>query len=216
MEKELYKSIIGQGVTMITEERFETIIQHKDHVLSLDGDIVECGVWKGGMSIFLSKVFNSKNMWVCDSFEGCQDPRTGKYSFPGEGHTKGLYAINLETVKNNFKLFDALDEPRVSFLQGYVKDTLQPSTCPIKKISLLRIDVDSYSATLEVLDYLYPKVTPGGLIIFDDSCLHESKSAIMHFAEREPNIELKHTITNQTITLPTQEKLPCGCYFIKP
>lgn len=216
MEKELYKSIINQGVTMITEERFETILQHKDHVLSLDGDIVECGVWKGGMSIFLSKIFNNKNMWVCDSFEGCQDPQNGKYSFPGERHAKGLYAIDLETVKNNFKLFGALDEPRVSFLQGYVKDTLEPSICPIQKISLLRIDVDSYSATLEVLDYLYPKVVPGGLIIFDDSCLNESKLAITHFIEREPNIELKHTITNQKITLPVDEQLPCGCYFIKP
>lgn len=215
MEKELYKSIINQGVTMITEERFETIIQHKDHVLSLEGDIVECGVWKGGMSIFLSKVFKNKNMWVCDSFEGCQDPRNGKYSYPQDRHTKGLYAIDLETVKNNFKAFTALDEPRVSFLQGYVKDTLEPSVCPIQKISLLRVDVDSYSATLEVLDYLYPKVVPGGLIIFDDSCLDESKLAITHFAEREPGIELKHTVTHEIISLPTQSKLPCGCYFIK-
>ena len=72
--KEIYKEIINQGITMISEERFENIIKYKDDISKLKGDIVECGVWAGGMSIFLSKLFPTKNIWVCDSYEGCQDP----------------------------------------------------------------------------------------------------------------------------------------------
>ena len=43
--KEIYKDIINQGITMVSEERFETILRYKDNISKIDGDIVECGVW---------------------------------------------------------------------------------------------------------------------------------------------------------------------------
>ena len=215
MQEELIERVISEGVTMVSRERFDTILRYKNSISKLKGDIVECGVWQGGMSIFLSKLFKEKNVWVCDSFEGCADPGSGKYTFDAESHGKGLYAVSLETVKENFTKYGALDEPRVSFLKGFVGDTLKPEVCPIKKISLLRIDVDSYSATLETLDYLYPKVVSGGLVIFDDSCLIEGVTAIQTFADREKSIKFKHTVTGEDIDI-AKDTLPCGCYFIKP
>jgi O-methyltransferase len=214
--KDLYRDIIEQKITMVSEERFETILEHQKNISDIDGDIVECGVWAGGMSIFLSKLFPSKNIWVCDSYEGCQDTAEAKYQFAGETHGLGLYAMSLENVKQNFANYGLENDPRINFLKGFVRDTLKPETCPIKTISLLRIDVDSYSATLEVLDYLYPKVKKGGIVIFDDSCLHESHNAMLTFLEREPKIIFKHTITGETINIKGGNKLPCGCYFIKP
>ena len=214
--REIYKDIINQGITMVSEERFETILRYKDNISKIDGDIVECGVWAGGMSIFLSKLFSTKNIWVCDSYEGCQNPSDGNYHFEYEQHTKGMYAISLETVKDNFIKYNLPDDKRINFLKGWVKDTLKPEICPIKDIALLRIDVDSYSATLEVLDYLYSKVKSGGIIIFDDSCLSESHHAMITFLEREPNIIFKHTSTGETIDIKSGNSLPCGCYFIKP
>jgi O-methyltransferase len=214
--KDLYKDIIDQKITMVSEERFETILRYQEDISNIDGDIVECGVWAGGMSIFLSKLFPTKNIWVCDSYEGCQNPSDGKYQFAGEAHGAGLYAVSLGTVQQNFANYGLKNDPRINFLKGFVRDTLQPETCPIKTISLLRIDVDSYSATLEVLDYLYPKVKKGGMVIFDDSCLHESHSAMLTFLERNPKIIFKHTITGETIDIKRKNSLPCGCYFIKP
>ncbi len=201
---------------MVTEERFETILMHKDLIEKIDGDIVECGVWAGGMSIFLSKIFPTKNIWVCDSYEGCQDPLEAKYQFDGESHGSGLYSVDLQTVKNNFEKHGLLDDHRIHFLKGFVKDVLKPEICDIKTISLLRIDVDSYSATLETLDYLYEKVKKGGIIIFDDSCLHECKTAMLNFLKKYPKIILKHPITGKEIYIKDEEKLPCGCFFIKP
>jgi O-methyltransferase/macrocin O-methyltransferase/8-demethyl-8-(2,3-dimethoxy-alpha-L-rhamnosyl)tetracenomycin-C 4'-O-methyltransferase len=214
--KEIYKDIINQGITMVSEERFETILRYKDNISKIDGDIVECGVWAGGMSIFLSKLFPTKKIWVCDSYEGCQNPSDGDYYFENEKHTKGMYSISLETVKDNFIKNNLPDDKRINFLKGWVKDTLKPEICPIKDIALLRIDVDSYSATLEVLDYLYSKVKSGGIIIFDDSCLSESHHAMITFLEKKPNIIFKHTSTGETIDIKSGNSLPCGCYFIKP
>jgi hypothetical protein len=214
--RELYKDLIKQNITMVSDERFENILKYKNDVLNLKGDIVECGVWAGGMSIFLSKLFLTKNIWVCDSYEGCQDPSKGKYQFDDERHSSGLYSVSLEEVKKNFNKYDLLHDPRIKFLKGFVKDTLQPEICEIQQISLLRIDVDSYSATLEVLDYLYSKVVTNGMIIFDDSCLRESHQAMITFLEREPNIIIKDPTTDEVINIKELSSLPCGCYFIKP
>jgi hypothetical protein len=214
--KEIYKDIINQGITMVSEERFETILRYKDNISKIDGDIVECGVWAGGMSIFLSKLFPTKKIWVCDSYEGCQNPSDGDYYFENEKHTKGMYSVSLEVVKDNFIKNNLPDDKRINFLKGWVKDTLKPEICPIKDIALLRIDVDSYSSTLEVLDYLYSKVKSGGIIIFDDSCLNESHHAMITFLEKKPNIIFKHTSTGETIDIKSGNSLPCGCYFIKP
>lgn len=213
---DLYRDIINSGITMVTEERFECIIRHQEHISKIKGDVVECGVWAGGMSIFLSKLFSKKDVWVCDSYEGCQNPSEGKYYFEREGHSEGLYAVNLDTVKNNFAKYDLYEDNRIKFLKGFVRDTLKPDVCNIENISLLRIDVDSYSATLEVLDYLFPKVSSGGIVIFDDSCLTESKSAMLTFLEREPHIVFKNTTDDKIIDITKIDPLPCGCFFIKP
>lgn len=210
--KDLVNKLINNEVTMVSEERFTTVINHKEQILTTPGDVVECGVWKGGMSIFLSQIFDKKNIWVCDSFEGCQDPNMGKYVHIGERHTLGMYAVSLEEVQENFKEYNALDESRVKFLKGWVKDTLHPDICPIEKISLLRVDVDSYSATLEVLDYLYDKVSLGGVIIFDDMCLGECKSAVRDFINRGNDIILYHPSTGEEVDI---NEAPCGSYTIK-
>jgi hypothetical protein len=200
---------------MVTEERFDLFMKYKNDIDKLDGDIVECGVWRGGMSIFLAKCFNDKQIWVCDSFEGCQDPQKGKYEYLAETHTQGLYAINIQEVKTNFINYGfVVNDPRIKFLKGFVKDTLDPSICEISKISILRIDVDAYSATMEVLDALYDKVEPGGYIIFDDSCLSTCHSAMKIFFERIGKSTVIEPNTYTTLSVYSNT-LPCGCFIQK-
>lgn len=213
--KELINKIRQERITMISEERFNCILDKKDYLDTIGGDVVECGVWKGGMSIFLSKLFPDKKIWVCDSYEGCQDPNLGKYQYESERHSLGMYAISLEEVKNNFAKYKALDDSRVSFLKGWVRDTLRPEVCEIRNISLLRVDVDSYSATMEVLEYLYDKVVPGGMIIFDDICLHESRDAIKKFFIDSDITEVFEPTNHSKINLNLNSQFPCGCYIIK-
>jgi len=216
-----YKNLIEDGVTMVLPMCFETIINHKENIAQLKGDIVECGVWKGGFSIFLASTFKDKNIWVADSFDGFQPLSESKYSYSAERHHpdySSMIRVSLEEVKANFKKYN-LEEDRIKFLKGFVKDTLPKAN--IKNISLLRIDVDAYSATLEVLDELYDKVVPGGYIIFDDSCLHESLNAIKtFFKQRNISPYLFHPSTDQRLSLDlnfsSEDSLyPTGCYIIK-
>lgn len=200
--------ILHAGITMVTRERFDTISRHTEYVNLLQGDVVECGVWKGGMSIFLARTFPSHDIWVCDSFEGFEPANNSTHKFDTERHLNGHLAVSLEEVQANFSRFGYENQSRIHFLKGFVKDTLP--TSGINNISLLRIDVDAYSATRDVLEHLYDKVVPGGLVIFDDSCLSETQHAIRDALHIN---SLLHPVSDAPISL--DESTPCGAYLIK-
>ena len=70
----LAQQIINNKLTKVTLERFETIIRHRDNIKLLDGDIIECGVWKGGslalMGKFLNDVGVKRKIFGFDTFDG--------------------------------------------------------------------------------------------------------------------------------------------------
>jgi len=174
--------------SMVSKPLFETVTRNYYNINRLQGDIIECGVWKGGFSVFLSHLFNDRKIWVCDSFDlsAFQPIRDAKYknlTFNNNGKMVERFQqgddmgmrIELPNVKWVFNNYGLKDDPRIQFVEGFVNKTLP--NININKIALLRIDVDGYSPTREVLDHLYDKVVPGGMIIFDDLCLIESSEA---------------------------------------
>ncbi len=187
-------------VTMVSEPLFQTTIRNYYNINSIQGDIVECGVWRGGYSVFLSHLFKDRTIWVCDSFEGFQSLKDAKYnkltySDPINGLTERFQKgnnmgmdVSLLDVQNVFKQFNLENDPRINFVKGFVNKTLP--NININKIALLRIDVDGYSPTREVLDYLYNKVEKGGMVIFDDLCLSEAAAAVKDWMI-EKNIPLE-------------------------
>lgn len=217
---ELYQQIVGNNLTMITRERYDTIdnlsrIIHRERI---EGDIVECGVWRGGMSIYLAYAFPQKKCWVCDSFQGFESLDHSKYDPRGiveERHFNGVWIASENEVRQNFAEMGLDESNGVEFLPGWVNDTTDPSTCPIEKIALLRVDVDAYSATLVVLENLYDKVVPGGYIIFDDSGLYETISAIKEF-ERKHGINIISKLYNPLGKFVGKITGEHGLYYRKP
>lgn len=131
------------------------------------GDVLEAGVWRGGMTIFMRGALKAlgerqRRVWVADSFEGLPDPEKALDSF---GWMKGAMAVSLEQVRSNFLRYGLLDE-QVVFLKGFFNDTLPAAG--ISTLSVLRVDADLYESTRDVLDHLYPKLSVGGYAIFDD------------------------------------------------
>jgi len=158
------------GYTMIGRKRLDNV--HFCVMDALDrgvpGDLIETGVWRGGATIFMRAALKARGVtdravWVADSFEGLPAPKDG-----GDGadlsHVEHL-AVSLDQVRANFARFDLLDD-QVKFLKGWFRDTLPAA--PIEKLALLRLDGDLYSSTMDALEPLYPKVSPGGYVIVDD------------------------------------------------
>lgn len=138
---------------------------------NITGDFIETGVWRGGASIFMRAVLkehkiNDKAIWVADSFEGL--PKTD-YAYDRDFNVAAInkmLAISLETVQNNFRKYDLLDN-QVKFLKGWFKDTL-PRIPTEQQFALIRLDGDFYESTIQALDNLYPKLSVGGYVIIDD------------------------------------------------
>jgi len=161
--------------TMIGFERLRNVRELMSHVISerVPGDFVETGAWRGGACIYMRavlKVFGivDRRVWVADSFAGLPTPDPVRYPSQDQGdlhHTFKELAVSLETVQENFRKYDLLDE-QVRFLKGWFKDTLPDA--PIDRIAVLRLDGDMYSSTMDAMHALYHKVSPGGYIIVDD------------------------------------------------
>lgn len=222
--KDLEKSLRENNITMILDEGFNVVNKFKDHVANLEGDIVECGVWNGGMSIYLSHQHPTKQIWVCDSYEGFEPIEKQTHKYERERHTseytvipQGSIISPLEKVTENFNKYglgEDIEKKRINLVKGFVSESLPGM--PVEKIALLRIDVDGYSPTLDVLENLYDKVVEGGLIIFDDSNLYESFEAIQRFfIERGIEMEVFHPMTGEKIFIDRQFTHSNNCYIIK-
>ena len=162
------------GETMIGLRRLDNLQEAVETIVRDDipGDLLEAGVWRGGSTIFMRgalKVLGdtSRNVWVADSFEGLPKPDAEKYpEDEGDLHwTKHPLVVSLEEVKANFAKYGLLDD-NVHFLKGWFKDTL--SAADIQRLSMLRLDGDMYGSTMDALEALYSKLSPGGFLIVDD------------------------------------------------
>jgi O-methyltransferase len=158
----------------------------------IPGDLLEAGVWRGGMTIFMRAVLKAfgnteKQVWVADSFEGLPPSDKTTDSF---GWRAGDMAVSLEEAQQNFLRYGLLDD-QVVFLKGFFNQTLNKA--PLSQLAILRVDADLYSSTVDVLNALYPKLSSGGYAIFDDyQNLPDCRKAIDQYrAEHGITEELK-------------------------
>jgi len=172
------KLLKSEAYTMLPRIRLDNIEHCIDTIVrdGIQGDVIETGVWRGGATMYMRYLLNQYQkdntiVWVADSFEGLPEPDETQFPIEFESYHSPIFkkynrfAVGLEQVKQNFDLFGLLDET-VKFLPGWFKNTLP--TAPIEKLSLLRLDGDYYSSTMDALENLYPKLSPGGFCIIDD------------------------------------------------
>lgn len=200
------KRLSGQDLpptahTMVGLKRLNNIQQCIENVLAnnISGDIIECGVWRGGASIFMRAILKAyevkdRTVYVADSFQGCPVPNIQKYPQDkgSDLHDYKALPVPVERVKANFNSYGLLDD-QVRFLEGWFKDTLP--NAPLKKIALLRLDGDLYESTTDALTNLYPKLSVGGYIIVDDYfAIAACKEAIMDYRK-------SHDINDEIINI---------------
>ncbi|MBE9187212.1 tetratricopeptide repeat protein [Microcoleus sp. LEGE 07076] len=176
--------------TMIGRKRLDNIQYCVEKVIEnkIDGDLIETGVWRGGATIFMKailEIFNVKDkiVYVADSFEGLPEPDAEKYPVDnGDEHFKvDFLKVSLDEVKENFLKYNLLDD-QVRFIKGFFEESLKK--VEIEKISVLRLDGDIYSSTIQVLNYLYDRVAVGGYIIVDDYGLKGCRTAVDDFRKK--------------------------------
>lgn len=132
------------------------------------GDIVECGVWRGGNIILARFYCPDRTCWLYDTFAGMANRSEWDVNRSGIKVGCGKSAVSVEDVTDNLRITGTYDERRLRFVKGPVEDTLlDPRNVP-DKIALLRLDTDWYHSTRMELEVLWPRLVPGGVLIVDD------------------------------------------------
>lgn len=87
----------------------------------------------------------------------------------------------LQAVRSHFARLGLLDD-QVVFLKGFFSETLPHA--PVESLSLLRLDGDMYASTMDGVEHLYMKLSPGGFCIVDDyHSFAECRQAIDEYRE---------------------------------
>jgi len=126
---------------------------------------------------------DTRTVWVADSFRGLPPPNVVDYPADADDlhHIVTGLRVGVDAVKANFRRYGLLDD-HVQFLEGWFKDTLPAA--PIDRLAVMRLDGDMYESTMQALDALYPKLSPGGYCIIDDYVLKGCRRAVDEFRER--------------------------------
>ena len=168
--------------TMTSLERRASLLGAVDHIVRhrIAGDIVECGVWRGGsmMAVALALMARgdtSRELFLYDTFEGMSEPTDADRDPSGESARARLARTprgeavwaeaGLDDVQANLES-TGYPREKIHFLKGKVEDTI-PATLP-RRIALLRLDTDWYESTRHELQHLYPLLSRHGVLIIDD------------------------------------------------
>jgi O-methyltransferase len=170
--------------TMIPEEIYIQNLMLAESVVGIGGCVVECGVWRGGMSAGIASILGSgRRYFLFDSFEGLPPAQDidGAAALRWQSDKKSEFyydncAAPPELARQAMTLAGARD---VHLMKGWFDKTLK-DFAPPTQIALLRLDGDWYDSTMVCLDSLYDSVCAGGLIILDDYYTWDGCSRALH------------------------------------
>jgi O-methyltransferase len=169
--------------TVTSIERMYSLYKAVEYIVrsEIPGDLVECGVWKGGSCMLMARALEkfgdtSRKIYMYDTFTGMAEPSEDDVAIDGS-RAHAIWQAASEEDRNRW-CFSSLEEVRSNvlstgypagnlvFVPGLVEETI-PGTAP-SKISVLRLDTDWYESTLHELVHLYPLLVNGGVVIADD------------------------------------------------
>lgn len=169
--------------TMTSDERISALCHAARYVVrsNIPGDMVECGVWRGGSTMaaaltLIAENDRSRTLHLFDTFEGMPPP-TGIDREAQSGQPASVLLEGADEC-SDLRCYAPLDQVRTNlastgypaektdFIKGRVEDTI-PAHAP-REIAVLRLDTDWYQSTKHELVHLYPRLSVGGVLIVDD------------------------------------------------
>ncbi len=179
-----YKKI--EGHTVVTPDRAYLIRQLSLSCRDIEGDYAECGVFRGGTSYLIAEAINGsdKTLHCFDTFEGM--PITARND--PSGHKPGEMGETSEKFVDDY-----LKQFKTELHAGFIPLTLLDVR--EKQFAFVHIDLDIYRSVHDAVAFFYPRMSKGGIMLFDDYGFYgyqeAAKKAVDEFFEsKEPVIML--------------------------
>lgn len=183
------------GKSLMSNKSLDDMISLLAKCVNIEGDIIECGVYRGGSLIEISKKLkqlkSNKIIYGLDTFEG--HPYTDK----GTAHIKGLFS-DASYIKLHF-LIKLLKLDNIILLKGlFVNSFVKLKN---KKFCFVHLDCDLYKSYKECFKFILPRLAKNAIVVCDD---YNSNDALM------ANIAIEESVGKENIV-----PLGCkGCYYI--
>ena len=179
-----------RGIEGSPYDRCFTLMTSARMVRNIPGNFAECGVRYGKSSLFLltgAGAQSTKRLHIFDSFPGLSEPSDADVQSGGKSEwSKGDLAVPQDIVRQNLSAFG----DRVDLHKGWIPDRF--NDVADQEFSLVHVDVDLYEPTLASVEFFYPRVKPGGIIICDDygsgDCPGAKKAIDEFFADKPENV----------------------------
>jgi O-methyltransferase len=175
------------GRTLVSRDRCYVLWRTLQQALALDGELLECGVFRGGTALLeattVREAGRERSLHLVDSFAGMPETTTGVDRF-----REGDFATtSADDVRRALAPF-----PFARVHQGYVPEILE--RIELGPLAWAYIDVDIYAAVRDCLEFVYPRLLPGGTIVLDDygfpSCPGVRRAMDEFFAAGRPEVPL--------------------------
>jgi O-methyltransferase len=174
--------------TLVSRDRCHVLWRTLQQALRLPGDVVECGVFRGGTALLeartiaAAEVTTRRQLHLFDSFQGMPDDVSPAESFqPGD-----LGRTSLGQVRRLLA-----DFPFVRLHVGFIPQTF--AGLELGQVAWAHVDLDIAEPIRDSIAYLYPRLVPGGFLIFDDygfpSCAGARRAIDAAFADK-PEVPL--------------------------
>ena len=154
------------------------------------GCIVECGVWRGGMSAAMADMLPGRTHYLFDSFEGLPPASADLDGEKALAYQRANTDDNCRAERSFAETAMRMSRARQShFVQGWFSDTVK-RFAPAEPIAVLRLDGDWYELTMQCLTALFPRMMLGGLVLIDDyyhfdGCARAVHDYLSHERRRE-------------------------------
>ena len=153
--------------------RFYSLIQITKYILKSNSnyDFAECGCWRGHSSYLISTLIKESkkkiSFHIFDSFEGLSKSSIeDKEFFYKNEKDKERTSVQFSSSENFVKNKVLKDFNFVKIYKGWIPDRFKE--VENLKFSLVHIDVDLYKPTLSSLEFFFPKIVKGGVLVCDD------------------------------------------------
>ncbi len=157
----------------------------------LEGDFAEVGVYKGASAKLICEAKGEKYLHLFDTFEGLPIPSSFDQIFK-----KNQFSTGLDTVKKYLENYQ-----NIFFYKGVFPETSKPVEG--KSFAFVHLDADLYVSTLECLNFFYPRMIKGGIIVSHDySNVLGVKKAFTEYFTRKPELVIEMP-TSQCLIVKT-------------
>ena len=136
-----------------------------DQTAKRDGGILEVGVWRGGTGALMAKrvLSTGRNdpVYLCDTFEGVVKAGSKDSAYKGGEHSDTSQRIVEDLLRS-------LEITNVRILKGIFPDETAALIEPGARFRLVHIDVDVYQSAKDVMAWIWERIVPGGIVVYDD------------------------------------------------